>query len=247
MPSRGTRSVGSARPSPKSNHRRTPCSRDTTRRFPTMATSPPSEGTSTGQSTLWSEEPPASPSPSPDSARDWMTTVATWPSNFVGLLAAYGHSGSFGKMCLGSCPLSPTTLPIRVSISTEWEVTPPESPGTGVGFCSPVSTTRRKAMRSSVSWPRFKNSAMGSPTAFLTLSTSEWNHTLTPSRSDGAVCSLSDILETGAHLAPYFSSRKACAGILRRAAKRGRALPDSLHRALEHVAQTTTKPKPDTS
>ena len=52
----------------------------------------------------------------------------------------------------------------------------------------------------------------------------EWNHTLVPSHSDGGVCSLSDILETGDHLSRYCLSPKACAGILRRAEKRGRVV-----------------------
>lgn len=59
------------------------------------------------------------------------------------------------------------------------------------------------------------SSGMGSPTAFWTLSTSAWP-------SDARVCSLSAILETGDHLLRYCLSAKACAGILRRAEKRGK-------------------------
>jgi len=65
---------------------------------------------------------------------------------------------------------------------------------------------------------------------------SEFNHTLVPSRSGDAVCSLSDILETGDLPPRYFLSAKACAGILRRAASRGKDLPPMLHRALSQVA-----------
>jgi hypothetical protein len=71
---------------------------------------------------------------------------------------------------------------------------------------------------------------MGSPTERLTLSTSEWP-------SDAAVCSLSDILETGALPPRFFLSAKACAGILRRAEKRGKKLPEQLQAALSAVAQ----------
>jgi hypothetical protein len=78
---------------------------------------------------------------------------------------------------------------------------------------------------------------MGSPTAFLTLSTSEWNHTLAPSLKDEGVCSLSDILETGDVPQRYFLSAKACSGILRRAAKRGKGLPQPLLEALKAVAK----------
>jgi len=51
-----------------------------------------------------------------------------------------------------------------------------------------------------------------------------------------AVCSLSHVLETGPIPAKYFLSAKACNGILRRAARRGKALPAMLREALEQVA-----------
>jgi DNA (cytosine-5)-methyltransferase 1 len=56
--------------------------------------------------------------------------------------------------------------------------------------------------------------------------------------SGGAVCSLSDILEEpGSVPQRYYLSAKACLGILRRAAKRGKELPPMLHRALSQVAE----------
>ena len=64
----------------------------------------------------------------------------------------------------------------------------------------------------------------------LTLSFSEWPN-------DAAVCSLSDILETGEHLRPYYLSPRACEGILNRAARRGRSLPPEIAAALEQVAK----------
>jgi hypothetical protein len=70
---------------------------------------------------------------------------------------------------------------------------------------------------------------MGSPTGFLTLNTSEWP-------SDAAVCSLSDTLETGDVPQRFFLSVKACQGILRRAEKRNKKLPELLRQALESVA-----------
>ena len=84
------------------------------------------------------------------------------------------------------------------------------------------------------------NSGMGSPTGFWTLSSSEWNHTLAPSLKDGGVSSLSDVLETGAVPQRYYLSAKACRGILRRAEKRGKALPPSLAAALQAVASERT-------
>jgi hypothetical protein len=48
---------------------------------------------------------------------------------------------------------------------------------------------------------------------------------------------LSDILETGDVPQRYFLSAKACAGILRRAEKRGKLLPEQLRNALLAVVQ----------
>jgi hypothetical protein len=86
------------------------------------------------------------------------------------------------------------------------------------------------------------NSGMGSPTGFWTLSTSEWNHTLGPSLKDEGVCSLSDILEIGDVPQRYFLSAKACKGILRRAEKRGKELPQALLQALQQVAEGSSEP-----
>jgi hypothetical protein len=77
---------------------------------------------------------------------------------------------------------------------------------------------------------RWGNSGMGSPTECWTLNTSEWH-------KDAAVCSLSDTLETGVVPQRFFLSEKACQGILRRAEKRGKKLPPSLHQALLTTAK----------
>jgi hypothetical protein len=76
---------------------------------------------------------------------------------------------------------------------------------------------------------------MGSPTEFWTLSGLE-----SPSVAD--VCSLSHTLETGDVPQRYFLSAKACSGILRRAERRGKELPEQLRLALAATAdhQTTT-------
>ncbi len=83
----------------------------------------------------------------------------------------------------------------------------------------------------------WQSSGMGSPTEFLTLNTSEWTALPEQFLSDDGVCSLSDILETGDVPLRYFLSATACRGILRRAEKRGRELPTSLHMALESRAE----------
>ena len=55
--------------------------------------------------------------------------------------------------------------------------------------------------------------------------------------NDAAVCSLSQVLETGSIPPRYFLSGKACAGILRRAALRGKTLPPLLESALRLVVE----------
>jgi hypothetical protein len=65
---------------------------------------------------------------------------------------------------------------------------------------------------------------------------------LTPNFSawpnDAAVCSLWQVLESGSIPREYFLSSTACAGILRRAEKRNKALPEQLREALESVVVT---------
>lgn len=62
---------------------------------------------------------------------------------------------------------------------------------------------------------------------------------LPESLNAAVACSLSQILEADVP-AKYFLSPKACAGILRRAEKRGKTLPDALAAALRAVAGETT-------
>lgn len=86
---------------------------------------------------------------------------------------------------------------------------------------------------------RLGNAGILLPTGFWTLNGCEWTGCPEPSPSGGAgcgssVCGLSDILETaGEHLRKYCLSQKACEGILRRAASRGKDLPVRLKAALE--------------
>ena len=66
---------------------------------------------------------------------------------------------------------------------------------------------------------------------FSTHNFSEW-----PSEGDVSLCALAEVLETGPLPPHYYLSAKACRGILRRAAKRGKELPILLQRALEMAA-----------
>ena len=86
---------------------------------------------------------------------------------------------------------------------------------------------------------RLGNAGILLPTGLWTLSTCEWTGCPEQFRSaegefGSSVCGLSDILETvGEHLRKYCLSLKACAGILRRAASRGKDLPARLAAALK--------------
>jgi len=53
---------------------------------------------------------------------------------------------------------------------------------------------------------------------------------------------LSQVLEQGSIPAKYYLSAKACAGILRRAEKRGKALPTMLLQALQARAEALNAP-----
>lgn len=71
-----------------------------------------------------------------------------------------------------------------------------------------------------------------SPGASWMLNFSEWPN-------DAAACLLSQVLEQGSIPQKYFLSSTACAGILRRAEKRGKKLPGLLEMALRSVATGT--------
>lgn len=105
------------------------------------------------------------------------------------------------------------------------------------GRMSPASCRLMKDAFSDSSSPDWQNSGMGSPTEFLTLNTSEFH-------SAAAASSLSDILETGVLQPQYYLSARACSGILRRADRRGKNLPEHLAVALESVAGATIPTEP---
>lgn len=76
---------------------------------------------------------------------------------------------------------------------------------------------------------------------FATSSGGFWIRSSSESPNVAVECSLSDILEP--HVPErYLLSAKACAGILRRAQRRGRSLPEPLRVALEEVVSSTPSP-----
>jgi hypothetical protein len=87
----------------------------------------------------------------------------------------------------------------------------------------------------------WKGSGTGGPIGSWTLSFSE-------SPRDGVECLLSHVLETSDVPDRFYLSPKACAGILRRAAKRGKTLPTMLATALQAQLQqslsTARTPEP---
>ena len=105
---------------------------------------------------------------------------------------------------------------------------------------SPVFYPAKEESTLPLSFSGWQNGGMAFPGGCLTLNITEWPN-------DAAVCLLSEVLETD--VAPkYFLSPKACAGILRRAEKRGKALPPMLERSLKAIAakeKTTPSKTPD--
>ena len=95
---------------------------------------------------------------------------------------------------------------------------------------SPACYPHQQGQTLPSSFAGWSNSGMACAGGYLMLSTSEYP-------SDAAVCSLSDILETDVPRKYYLSAR-AARGILRRAEKRGKALPSLLQAALMALAET---------
>jgi hypothetical protein len=98
------------------------------------------------------------------------------------------------------------------------------------GRTSPVSCHRTEDGTLEPFLVAWSNAGMGSPTECLTLNTLEFH-------SAAAACSLSDVLEIGEVPQRFFLSATACRGILRRAEKRGKTLPEPLKVALLAVAE----------
>ena len=81
--------------------------------------------------------------------------------------------------------------------------------------------------------------SQGWPNSGMTARGGCWTLNISECHSEGDASSLSDVLEDQATIPQkYYLSRKACAGILRRAEKRGKELPVALKTALESVVAT---------
>jgi hypothetical protein len=112
------------------------------------------------------------------------------------------------------------------------------------GKTSPVSCRQTEDLilvPSSAGWGSW---GMGSRTECWTLNGAEHTGIPVPSRSVGDVSSLSDVLETQPLPQRYCLSAKACSGILKRAERRGKKLPQMLRDALEQAAGGTVETPP---
>ena len=137
-----------------------------------------------------------------------------------------------------TCPLPDDALASLVSAAAcsgtsfaSWMMSAP------LGCCLRTCRVYSLPTADEISQPSFEplpSSGMAWPGGCLTHNSSEWP-------SDAAVSSLSDVLEAPQNVPPkYYLSSRACAGILRRAERRGRELPQSLKLALEQVAAQQT-------
>ena len=134
---------------------------------------------------------------------------------------------------------------------TIFDMLPESSPQSSSGKTSQVSYQSKTTplAASSQHWletlpPTFRQGGNGQTRVWL-LAPKEQSRggSLMPNTSawpnDAAVCSLSAVLEKGSIPQRFFLSSKACAGILRRAEKRGKELPPALMQALTAVASST--------
>ena len=170
-----------------------------------------------------SEEHPVRDSQLQDLGEDWMMSVLTYPSNLSEFLLKNGPAGSSGKMFRG------LLLANQVKQQTKKEKSKTEVAQTSQGLfqLSPDEILPTRILKKPVA---SKVNFTLSHGAYLIANISECHR-------DAEESLLSDILEkTGDHLLRYCLSKTACAGILRRAERRGKELPGIPKQALEEIA-----------
>ena len=167
----------------------------------------------------------ASPIPSQESARETGESPAS-PSTTSAWLTNHTRGGSYGKMSLAYSP-APADLTL-----------PHSSLGCAAGK-SPCQGGGGKTQESAPTPP----DATAWRGECLTLNIREFPDFLGQFRSaDGGcsssdtVVSLSEVLWTGSVPPRYYLTERACLGILRRAERRGKELPEMLKDALERQA-----------
>jgi len=169
------------------------------------------------QSTFLLEEPPASHSASQESVSDWTTRAATSPLSSWRWLDDLAPNGWSLKMFPEFIPVGQASRKMQMKVKN--------------GKKQPT------LLSSSIS---LGNAGFVEDGGLLTLNIPEWTGLEGLSLKDEGVASLSDILETGPLPERYYLTAKACAGILRRAEKRGKDLPRQLAAALQAVVDSPT-------
>ena len=167
------------------------------------------------QLTFLSAEPPARRSASLGSARASPTLAATSALNLRSWLSALARGWSFGKTSPASSQAGKDAiLPDSYRCSQDGKSQSPTADGS-----APESSLRPP---DATEWHG----------ECLTLSIPEFPNFRGRSRSEGVVSSLSDILIRGNIPQRFYLTVKCAAGLLRRAAKRGKDLPRVLKDAL---------------
>lgn len=162
---------------------------------------------------------PARTSQSPDFERELLAIEAFSPLSLFAFFTGWGQPGSASKMFPASSRLtaaepSECSSPQPQDTQQDMFSNPPQEGGATAVSLNPMTKT-----------------PSASHGGCWTLNTTEFHK--------GAVASsLSDILETGDQLRRYYLTPRACAGILRRAEKRGKKLPEPLERALQQAADS---------
>ena len=185
-----------------------------------------------------SDSPKSNLSPAPSSNTDSPTSPIMDPSPNTNPGPLNPEQSTFwSEELLASLSPSPASekdllTPVATSPSPFLDWLTNSNPSGLSGKTSPVSCRQTEDGILVPSSGRWGNSAMGGPCESWTLNTLE-------SPSVAVESSLSLVLETGELPQRFFLSEKACAGILRRAGKRGKALPPMLEQALRQAAGGT--------
>ena len=124
----------------------------------------------------------------------------------------------FGKTCQGSCQQK--TMPLDALSQESW------------GSMRPLSLKKASGIKQAFSVEKPSEWVIESSTP----NTLGWLRGVEGSFSLPCLVKLSKVLERGPVHQKYFLSEKACSGILRRAERRGKALPEPLRQALQAVA-----------
>ena len=161
----------------------------------------------------FAEEHHVNPSQSQDSEKDSVMNGETSHSHSLNLQTSSTRTGSSGKTYRESLVQKTTHL------DAFWQ-----------DFAERVNPTFHSKSGQSRVWCLDPKELL--PGGFRMLNTMEW-----PNADGGSLLSLSQVLITGNVPKHYFLSEKACSGILRRAEKRQKKLPEMLEKALKEVVE----------